>query len=85
MALRQRVVGLPLHAGARIPEALLEQAHVGMVQLLFLAQHVLAHADLAEVVQQRGIADLAQLLLAEATRRSAGSAARSSATASDSA
>ena len=32
------------------------------IELLLLDQHLLADADLAEVVQQRGVADLAELI-----------------------
>ena len=39
---------------------------VGRVELFRFHQHVLAHADLAEVVQEAGVAQLAQLLRGEA-------------------
>ncbi len=52
--------------GADQLEAVLHRAQLVRVELLGLDQHVLAHADLAEVVQQRGVADLLDLLAGEA-------------------
>ena len=43
-------------------EALQDHLALVLVELLGLDQHVLAHADLAEVVQQRGVLDLLQLV-----------------------
>ena len=66
----QRVVELGAR-GAQ-PEIALEQLHavadaveIRRIELLGLHEHVLAHAHLAEVVQQRGVAQLHQLVVAE--------------------
>ena len=74
----RRVVGVarerPVELGASRPqhEVALEYLHpvadaveVGGIEFLGLHQHVLAHADLTEIVQQRGVAQLHQLVVAE--------------------
>ena len=48
-----------------IREAMADDLEVRRIELLLLHQHLLAHADLAEVVQQPGVAKLAQLLARE--------------------
>ena len=47
-------------------EAVADQLELVRVELLLLHEHLLAHADLAEVVQQPRVAQLAQLLAREA-------------------
>ncbi len=62
MRFNQMPIRLPLHARPRILEPVLQQAHVGMMKFFLLAKHVLPHSHFAEVVQQRRISNLAQLL-----------------------
>ena len=65
----------PVHLAARVAQleaapddlaALPDQVELARRELLGLDQHVLAHADLAEVVEQRGVADLLHLVGREA-------------------
>ena len=48
-----------------VAEAQLHQVHLLRVELLRLHEHVLAHADLAEIVQEARVADLLQVLRGE--------------------
>ena len=69
-AARQQQLGacaleLELRALIEVGEAMPDQVEVVRVELLLLHQHLLADADLAEVVQQAGVAQLAQLLARE--------------------
>ena len=61
LALEAQIGGLH-----QILEAMANELEVGLVQLLLLHEHLLAHADLAEVVEQPGVAQFAQLLAGEA-------------------
>src|SRR5258708_12279906 len=56
---------LPLGGAADEGVPLAQQAERGRIQLLRLDQYLLAHADLTEIVQQAGVADLLQLLARE--------------------
>src|SRR5450759_75410 len=49
----------------QIREPMANQLEVRRIQLLLLDQHLFPDADLAEVMQQPGVAKLAQLLLGE--------------------
>src|SRR5215831_18472551 len=60
-ALEREVGGL-----REIREAAPDELQIARVELLFLDEHFLAHADFAEVVQQPGVPQLAQLIAREA-------------------
>ena len=49
-----------------IRESMADDLEILRVELLLLHQHLLAHADFAEVVQQAGVAQLAELFAREA-------------------
>ena len=63
-------VALEFQLGAleQEPEPAADDLQIGWIQLLLLHQHLLAHANLAEVVEQAGVAQLAQLLPREGHR-----------------
>ena len=56
---------LALRRAANEREALPDQRQIGRIEFLRLDQDLLSHTHLAEVVQQPGILDLAQLLAGE--------------------
>ena len=57
---------MPFQRDACVAKAIFDQLQLVRLQLLGLGQHVLAHADLAEIVQQRGVAKFTQFVPAEA-------------------
>src|ERR1041384_974216 len=56
---------LPFRGAANEGVSMPHETQVGGIELLRLDQHLLAHADLAEIVEQGGVADLLQLLARE--------------------
>jgi hypothetical protein len=64
-----RLVVLGLQRALDVGEALADHEHLADVELLALDEHLLAHAHLAEVVQEARVADLLELVAREATSR----------------
>ena len=68
--MRREVIGalaliLEVHALQQVREPVPDDVQVPRVELFLLHQHLLAHADFAEVMQQAGVAQLAQLCVRE--------------------
>ena len=59
---------LRLQRALDVGEALPEEEHLADVELLALDEDLLAHADLAEVVEEARVADLLELVPGEAAR-----------------